>query len=208
MFEEYKITHRTIFIFDDHHYSTSVSMFKIAGFHTSLFLILFLLYVLKLTNVFALGGFNEAYFALLSWGIFILLIFLPLPIFNLNGRIFAFKLIFKSMISPLVGVTFPIVWLTDQVVSLITPLKDFAYTVCYYTEIDFSTNINPCTSNTKVEVVLIVAIIAFGYRMLQCIRQGYDKGEYFCTPFFLNTMKYASSLITAILAFEYKLGVS
>jgi hypothetical protein len=133
MFEEYKITHRTIFMFDDQHYSSSFSMFKVAGFHTSLYLICFFLYIIKFTNIFTFGGFNEAYFALLNWGIFILLIFLPFPIFNLKGRIFAFKLIFKSMLSPLLGVTFPIIWLTNQVVSLITPLKDFAYTICFYT---------------------------------------------------------------------------
>lgn len=95
--------------------------------------------------------------------------------------------------------------MTDQVVSMATPLKDFSYTVCYYTEMNFQSNENPCNDNNRVSVVLIVAISALSYRIIQCMRQGYDKGEYFCTPYFLNTMKYATSLITAILAFQYRL---
>lgn len=66
--------------------------------------------------------------------------------------------------------------MTDQAVSMATPLKDFSYTVCYYTEIDFATDQNPCNDVNRVSVVLIVVVAALSYRILQCIRQGYDKG--------------------------------
>jgi hypothetical protein len=66
--------------------------------------------------------------------------------------------------------------MTDQLVSLVTPLKDFAYTICYYKDIDFSTSENPCNSTDRADVVLTVAIIAYSLRTLQCLRQGYDKG--------------------------------
>jgi hypothetical protein len=91
-----------------------------------------------------LGSLNSAYLALISWGVFLLTLFIPLPIFNPKGRIYALKLILTSILSPFIGVIFPVIWMTDQVVSLVTPLKDFAYTVCYYTEIDFTTDVNPC----------------------------------------------------------------
>jgi hypothetical protein len=51
MFEKYKISHRLIFQFNDHHYSTSSSIFKIAGFFTAIFMILFLIYLLFITNI-------------------------------------------------------------------------------------------------------------------------------------------------------------
>jgi hypothetical protein len=150
MYEEYKITHRLILKFDDHHYSTSVNIFKFAGLHTSIFLILFLLYILGLTGLVSYGDFNIAYFALITWGLFLLCLFIPLPVFNPKGRIYALKLVVRSIISPFIGVIFPVVWMTDQVVSLVTPLKDFAYTICYYTQIDFHTDKNPCSKNSKV----------------------------------------------------------
>jgi hypothetical protein len=150
MFEGYKITHRLIFKYNDHHYSTSVDIFKIAGIHTSIFLILFLLYILKLTKIAEFGHFEGEYLALIGWGIFIGSLLIPLPIFNHKGRIYGLKLLISSILAPIRGVYFPIIWFTDQVVSLVTPLKDFAYTVCYYRDIDFSSDENPCKDNSRV----------------------------------------------------------
>ena len=94
MFEEYKITHRLIFKFNDHHYSTSVTIFKFAGLHTSIFLISYLLYIIWLTNITDFGDFNGEYFALVSWIIFIGSLIIPLPILNHKGRIYGAKLLF------------------------------------------------------------------------------------------------------------------
>ena len=50
------------------------------------------------------------------------------------------KLIGRALISPIFGVDFPITWLTDQMVSLITSWKDLAYTICYYSALDLGPN--------------------------------------------------------------------
>lgn len=97
--------------------------------------------------------------------------------------------------------------MTDQLVSMVTPVKDFAYTICYYKDVDFSKTDNPCKDSNIASVVLIVAVGALSFRMIQCMRQGYDKGEYFGTPFFFNTIKYGLSVVTAVLSFQYRLGV-
>ncbi len=74
---------------------------------------------------------------------------MPLPIFNHKGRIYALKLIGKSLISPLIGVDFTIIWMTDQWQSLTTPLRDLSYTICYFTRLDFDKpTINPCKDAT------------------------------------------------------------
>jgi hypothetical protein len=76
-------------------------------------------------------------------------LFMPLPIFNHKGRIYALKLIGKSLISPFIGVDFTIIWMTDQWQSLTTPLRDLAYTICYFTRLDFDKpTINPCKDAT------------------------------------------------------------
>ena len=176
MYEEYKLTHRMIFHFNDLHYSRAVTIFRIAGIQTSIFLVLFLLYILDLANIYTMNNFGEQYFALICWCSFLLFLFIPLPIFNHKGRIYAFKLLLASIISPCKGVTFPIVWMTDQAVSMVVPLKDFSYTVCYYTEMNFQSTENPCNETNRISVVLIVVVSALSYRIIQCIRQGYDKG--------------------------------
>lgn len=50
-FEKYKISHRLIFNFNDHHYSSSSSVFKIAGFFTSLFMVNFMVYLLFVSKI-------------------------------------------------------------------------------------------------------------------------------------------------------------
>ena len=71
----------------------------------------------------------------------------PFKIFNYTGRVYAFKLLLRSIASPFIGVDFTIVWMTDQWQSLITPLRDVAYTMCYYARLDFDhpEQKNPCS---------------------------------------------------------------
>ena len=127
-----------IFGFDDYHYSNSVTIFKVAGLHTSIYLILFSIYILNLTSVISLYGFDKVYLALISWLTFVAFFVFPFQMFDYKGRLYALKLFGRSLLSPFRGVTFPIAWMTDQFVSSIIPLKDLAYTICYYTKLDFS----------------------------------------------------------------------
>jgi hypothetical protein len=55
---------------------------------------------------------------------------------------------------------------------------------------------------------MVVAVSICIIRMIQCFRQGYDKGEFWLTPFMFNTIKYFVTLLTAVFAFVYKLGDS
>ena len=158
-----------------------MDMFKLAGFFTSLFFILFLIYVLSLAEIATLSEVGKHYLDLFIWGAFILYLILPLPILNWRGRLFGWKMFLISVISPFIGVTFPVIWLTDQVVSLVTPFQDFAYTICYYTILDlYPANPeeyeNPCSASTRVEIVFVVGAVAYSYRIIQCMRQGYDHG--------------------------------
>jgi EXS family len=105
------------------------------------------------------------------------------------------------------GVEFSIVWMTDQWISMATPLRDLAYTVCYYTRLDFKTpSVNPCKNNATFEVVSLVVVIALSYRMLQCIRLGISQGNYFCSLNFANTIKYTLSLGAALISYVYNIG--
>ncbi len=86
------------------------------------------------------------------------------------------------------------------------PLKDLEYTICYYAELDFKSTYNVCLDTNRISTVLVVAVSICSVRMVQCMRQGYDKGSYFCELEFLNTIKYAFSLITLTLSFLWKAG--
>lgn len=142
---------------------------------------MFTIYALHLAGIINLGYFPSQHLALIVWGLLFLFLFNPLPIIYFRSRIFILTLFGKIFISPFIGVPFVIGWATDQLLSLITPFEDMVYSVCFYTSLDFTdtkvTN-NNCRNPAKIAVFVFAAII-FCYRILQCIRQGYDKKKYF-----------------------------
>lgn len=137
MFDRYKIRYREIFKIAPNHYPQAVNIYRIAGLHSTVFVTLFLFYVLDITDIYKIPGFTEEYFAGISWLLFIGFLCLPIPAFSNKGRYFVFTLIYDSITSPFRGVAFPVIWMTDQAVSMAVPLKDLEYTICYYTELDF-----------------------------------------------------------------------
>ncbi len=141
-----------------------------------MFVILFLFYVMDITRIYHVPGFTEEYYALISWGLYVGFLFLPVPFLSNKGRFFVISLFIDSLLSPFRGVTFPVNWMTDQAVSMAVPLKDLEYTICYYTELDFKSSYNICQDASRVSTVLIVAVSVCSMRIIQCMRQGYDKG--------------------------------
>ena len=134
-------------------------------------------------------------------------IVIPLPIFNYEGRLYAGKLLAKALASPIIGVDFAVAWMTDQWISMATPLRDLAYTVCYFTRLDFDVvNVNPCKDHSSFEVTMLVIVIAISYKILQTVRVGFQEGKYWMTTHMANTAKFVISLITAILSYFYNLG--
>lgn len=134
----------------------------------------FMVYLLFVSGIIS-TSFRFEYLALGLWVALATYVFIPLPIFNYEGRIYAVKLTLRSLVSPILGVDFVINWMTDQWISMATPLRDLAYTVCYYTRLDFKViSVNPCKSNSSFEVVLLVVVIAISYRIMQCLRMGYQ----------------------------------
>jgi hypothetical protein len=203
-FERYKISHRLTFRFNDHHYSTSAQIMRLAGIFTAIYLGVFLIYLLCISKVFILNGlFRSHHLILLVYAPVLVYMFCPFPIFNYVGRMYTLRIFTRALASPCMGVDFTIVWMTDQWQSLITPLRDISYTVCYYVRMDFSQldGDNPCSEASTFEVALLVVLIAISYRIVQCMRLGYDQG-YWCKPHMFNTIKYLLSLASAILAFH------
>ena len=142
---------------------------------------------------------------MVCWIVFALSICAPIPVYFRQGRFLLLRLFVRTVLSPFRGMTFAIFMMTDQLVSMALPLKDLSYTVCFYTQLDFSSNSSTlCSDGNRASAVLVTAIVASSMRAIQCMRQGYDKGEYFKTPFFVNTCKHCAVITTALLAFQYK----
>lgn len=203
MFERHHINHKLIFKFTDYHASTSVEAFYRASIFSAVYLILFLLYIIQ--RVYNTDFFPSAriYLGGIVWIMFVLYIVFPFKLFNWKGRLYMWKIIVLCIVAPFRGVTFPLVWTTDQFISLVNPLKDFAYTVCYYTQLDLQNSTSSSRCSGSIEVVFVAGCVALIMRVLQCFRVGYDNKSYFCAPVFYNTLKYLSSLLTLLFSYLY-----
>lgn len=183
---------------------TSSHMFARNSIVTAVFLILLLVWVIERVRNISQG---MVYFGGISWLVTCTYFVIPVSLWNWRGRFYMLILIGRSIISPIIGVDFPIAWFTDQMVCLITCFTDLAYAICYYAVLDLysapSADKNVCSSSANIYVVFLVGMFIFVWRMMQCMRQGISAGVYFCAPFFPNTLKYLSALITLILSFVY-----
>ena len=69
--------------------------------------------------------------------------------------------------------SFLLSYATDQLVSFIVPIKDFAYTLCFYTS-DFTVaDVKSCLkadSFNGVIIAYVVALVPLVIRMVQCFK--------------------------------------
>lgn len=89
--------------------------------------------------------------------------------------------------------------------SFVIPIKDFAYTICFYTS-DFSlTSVKNCLNSSHIQgvvVTYIVAILPLILRMIQCYRQAKQQSGKFVGHLQMwNFFKYFSSVTTATISF-------
>ncbi|EAR88933.2 EXS family protein (macronuclear) [Tetrahymena thermophila SB210] len=100
----------------------------------------------------------------------------------------------QSLLSPFRPSTVPfqLGFATDQIVSLVGPLKDAEYTLCYYSS-DYQSvdQLNQCK---KTPVLLYIAFFPLLLRMGQCLRNCYQKRDY-KGPDMLNMIKYFLSVL-------------
>ena len=67
-FEKYKISHRLIFKFNDHHFSNSTYLFRLAGLFTMLFMVTFLIYLLQIVKIInRIESFRPEYIVSIMW---------------------------------------------------------------------------------------------------------------------------------------------
>ena len=125
--------------------------------------------------------------------------------FNPKGRIYFYKLLKQMLMSPCVKMGFVLSFATDQAVSFIVPIKDFAYSVCFYGS-DFTVDdISMCLKTTSVEGVIIgyiAALIPLMLRLIQCWNQARQaSGKFFGHLQMWNFFKYLASINTSTISF-------
>ncbi|XP_063986683.1 solute carrier family 53 member 1 [Diachasmimorpha longicaudata] len=127
-------------------------------------------------------------------------LFNPFRIFRHEARFWLLKICWRMLIAPLAYVNFADFWLADQLNSLVTPLMDFHFLICFYlTNEDWlnAGDTRQCGSDSLI-VRPIVNCIPAWIRFAQCIRRYRDSKEAF--PHLVNAGKYATTFLVVITA--------
>jgi len=139
------------------------------------------------------------------WLPFIAFLVNPISIFYYKSITYVYKLLLKCIISFAILVTYPIVYATDQFLSLLTPIRDTFHTICYYAHFDRtvdnqeSIQYYDCKSPVSIAIFVFTMVI-FCYRIMQCIKCGIQAKPY--NKFdFLNALKYVVAMISSILSY-------
>ncbi|XP_012568803.1 phosphate transporter PHO1 homolog 9 [Cicer arietinum] len=120
--------------------------------------------------------------------------FCPFNIIYKSSRFFLIKCAFHCICAPFYKVNLPDNFLADQLTSQVQALRSLEFYVCYYFWGNFKTRSNKCLENDIYKsFYVIVAIIPFWIRFLQCIRRLLLEERNIMHG--LNGLKYISTII-------------
>ena len=207
------IDYKRIFSFNEH-YSHFNQILKRNACFTTIFLMTFIWYIIncektqKISSIFE--WFPKDYCPLICWAfILIYMLFPSKRCFNGKGRCYFYRL-FKDILcfSCFKQISFPMNWATDQLVSLIIPLCDFEYTICYYIKKISGSNTADCQEADILIIPFLAASIPLIYRMTQCLNANRNNNGYILAKKqdFFNFLKYLITFLTVCFSLSYNIN--
>mmetsp|Transcript_3692 Transcript_3692/g.7899 ORF Transcript_3692/g.7899 Transcript_3692/m.7899 type:complete len:639 (-) Transcript_3692:13-1929(-) len=167
---------------------------------TVIFLISFGLYIVLQADLILNFFLPDVCVPLLSWIFLTLWLVMPLQGWcRYSGRTFIAQILLASFISPFSKVEFRHVFVIDQLVSMVIPLVDLEYSICYYTNF---TSVGNCANKLRF-APLCIMIFPFVIRTMQCLRLVWESGS-ILHPQTINAGKYFSSVVVILANYCYK----
>lgn len=116
----------------------------------------------------------------------------PFNIIYRSSRFFLIRCAFHCVCAPLYKVTLPDFFLADQLTSQVQAIRSLQFYICYYVWGNFRKRENECGKSEVYKVFLIVvAIIPYWIRFLQCLRRLFEERD---VAHGLNGLKYFSTI--------------
>ncbi|WKA04655.1 hypothetical protein VitviT2T_022668 [Vitis vinifera] len=129
--------------------------------------------------------------------VLLLIIFCPFNIIYRSSRFFFIQCAFHCICAPLYKVTLPDFFLADQLTSQVQAFRSLEFYVCYYVWGNFKTRSHKCPeSKVFKDFYLVVAVIPYAFRLLQCFRRWVDEKD---PSHVLNGLKYFSTIAAVVL---------
>ncbi|KAF7136602.1 hypothetical protein RHSIM_Rhsim08G0071200 [Rhododendron simsii] len=126
-----------------------------------------------------------------------LVMFCPFNVIFRSSRFFLLQCVFHCLCAPLYKVTLPDFFLADQLTSQVQAFRCLEFYICYYGWGDFQRRSNKCQQSKTFEVFyIIVAVVPYWTRFLQCLRRLFEERDYMHA---LNGLKYFSTIVAVVM---------
>ncbi|XP_047134704.1 solute carrier family 53 member 1 isoform X1 [Hydra vulgaris] len=122
----------------------------------------------------------------------------PTRTFQYRSRRWLLRVLLRIIVAPFKHVCFADFWLADQLNSLVIPLLDIQYLICFYTYDWYKTQGSGQCTSTKNGIRPIIALLPAWFRFAQCLRRYRDSKKAF--PHLVNAGKYSTSMFVTILS--------
>ncbi|PIN04434.1 hypothetical protein CDL12_23033 [Handroanthus impetiginosus] len=133
----------------------------------------------------------------------LLITFCPFNIIYRSSRFFLIRCAWHCICAPLYKVTFSDFFLADQLTSQVQAIRSVQFYICYYAWGNFKRRSNKCLqSDLYKNMLIVVAIIPFWWRVLQCLRRLFEEKNHMQG---LNSLKYFSTVIALVMRTIYDL---
>ncbi|KAI3784857.1 hypothetical protein L1987_43964 [Smallanthus sonchifolius] len=120
----------------------------------------------------------------------------PFDVFYRANRFFLLVCLWHCICAPLYAVTLPDFFLADQLTSQVQLLRNLQFYVCYYGWGDFKTrNAKTCKGEVYDVIFIVIAVVPYSIRLLQCIRRLCDEHD---STQALNGLKYFSTTAAVV----------
>ena len=205
VWEKFYISYKVIFAYDNH-YSEVIEHFKVAAGFTFILLFCMMLYMIKRSGIILFGDILSKVptnsLPLICWGCLIIYYVCPFKIFNYQGRSFLINFFMESITSPLGLPEFRHSWFMAQMASMVAPLRDVEYTLCYFAYYDAPLNIKKQYCSNNRGIYLFIAYFPNVISICICLKQIYHTGKRSPTQY--NVGKFSLSIVTATFSFFSK----
>ncbi|KAK6129181.1 hypothetical protein DH2020_037075 [Rehmannia glutinosa] len=122
---------------------------------------------------------------------------------QMDPRTESFKTLTELVPLGLVTITLPDFFLADQLTSQVQAFRCVQFYVCYYGWGDFKRRSNRCLDSDVYQILyIVVAIVPFWSRFLQCLRRLFEEKEPMQG---LNSLKYFSTIVALVMRTVYDL---
>jgi xenotropic and polytropic retrovirus receptor 1 len=175
--------------------SNKVSFFHILGIGISLATFWNAAYTLYLSTTYYYTYYLKDFIPVGVFCVYAFIIVCPFNIFFRTGRFEALRLVFHVIIAPFGDIRFKNYLVASWITSIVVPLKDLYRSFIFMYTVLFNTKINPTE-----EILLLISILPFVWRLLQNIKRVTYKKSLFWRQI-RNLIRYLISIGLIITAY-------